>query len=62
MHDIVQFLRSNPQAAILLAICLVLGVGTLIALLIGVLSSGPTPSSSNSDSGAVALFQVLVGW
>jgi hypothetical protein len=62
MRDIVQFLRANPQAAILLAICAVLGLGTLIALMIGLLSSGPAASSSNSDAGAVTLLQVVVGW
>jgi len=55
MRDVVQFLRANPQAAILLAICVVLGLGTLLALLFGVLATGPTASNSNSDAGALML-------
>jgi len=59
MREVVQFLRANPQAAILLAICLILGLGTLIAVLFGVLATGPTASSSNNDAGVVMLFGLL---
>jgi hypothetical protein len=40
VHEIVNFFRRNPQALALLLICLVLGIGTFIAVLIGVASSG----------------------
>ena len=60
MRDIVQFLRANPQAAILLAICIVLGLGTVIVLMISLVSSGAAPASSSSDAGVVTLFHVLV--
>ena len=59
MRDVLQFLRANPQAAILLAICLILGLGTLIALMISALSSGATPASSGSDAGVVGLLHVF---
>jgi hypothetical protein len=62
MRDIVQFLRANPQATILLAICLVLGLGTLIALVIGILTTGPKAASSNSDAGVVLLYRLVVSW
>jgi hypothetical protein len=62
MRDIVHFLRANPQAAILLAICIVLGLGTLVALMIGLLASGPAPASSNSDAGVIGLLQAFTGW
>jgi hypothetical protein len=61
MRDILQFLRANPQAMILLVICVVLGFGTLIALMFGLLASGPAPASNNSDAGVIVVFQVLSG-
>jgi hypothetical protein len=60
MRDVLQFLRANPQAAILLAICLILGLGTLIAVMISALSSGATPASSGGDAGAIRLLRVVV--
>ena len=60
MRGVVEFLRANPQAAILLAICLVLGLGTLLALLLGVAATGPQASTtSGGDAGAVMLFGLL---
>lgn len=41
MRGLVEFFRRNPQALALLVICLVLGIGAFIAVLIGVASSGP---------------------
>jgi hypothetical protein len=41
MHDMRRFFRENPQVLILLVICLILGLGTFIAVLIGVASSRP---------------------
>jgi hypothetical protein len=59
MRDVLQFLRANPQAAILLAICLILGFGTLIAVIISALSSGATPASSGGDAGVIGLLRVI---
>jgi hypothetical protein len=39
------FLRANPQLAILLFICVVLGLGTFIAVLFGVAGSGSTTTN-----------------
>jgi hypothetical protein len=58
MHDVIRFLKENPQAAILLAICVVLGVGTLIAVMIASLSSAPDTGSSGGDAGVV----MAIGW
>lgn len=41
MQDIVRFFRANPQVLILLLICLVLGLGTFLAVIFGLVSSGP---------------------
>ncbi len=51
MRDVVKFFRANPQALVLLIICLVLGIGTFLAVVIALLgSSGQT---SGEPSGAV---------
>jgi hypothetical protein len=54
MHDIVNFFRRNPQVLALLIICLVLGIGAFIAVLIGIGSSG-TQNGPAYPSGTVAL-------
>lgn len=57
-HDTVKsfsaYLRANPQALILLAICLVLGLGTFVAVLIGIAGSGSTTTNGYS-SGAILM-------
>lgn len=41
----VAFMRANPQVLILLIICVVLGLGTFVAVLFGVASSGSTTTN-----------------
>jgi hypothetical protein len=48
------FFRENPQVLVLLVICLVLGVGTFVAVLIGLASSGGG-SNTGEPSGAVVV-------
>jgi hypothetical protein len=55
MHEVVKFFRRNPQALALLLICLVLGIGAFIAVLIGVASSG-SRTGPGYPSGTVLLF------
>ncbi|MGA2014372.1 MAG: hypothetical protein ABSH51_28115 [Solirubrobacteraceae bacterium] len=51
MRGLAQFFRANPQALILLVVCVVLGLGTFIAVLIALAQSGSgTPSGEPSDS------------
>jgi hypothetical protein len=40
MADLREFFRSNPQALVLLIVCLVLGIGTFLAVVFGILGSG----------------------
>jgi hypothetical protein len=42
VRPVVDFLRRNPQVLVLLIICLVLGIGTFVAVLFGLISSGST--------------------
>ncbi len=61
MREAIEFLKENPQAAILLAICIVLGLGTLIALIISSLSPGAHTGSSGGDAGVVMALGWLLG-
>lgn len=40
MAQLRRFFRSNPQVLILLIICLVLGIGTFLAVIFGLISAG----------------------
>jgi hypothetical protein len=64
MHDLRQFFRENPQVLLLLLICLILGLGTFLAVLFGLASSGPG-HASGEPSGALmfprALLAVALG-
>ena len=50
------FFREYPQALILLLICLILGIGTMIAVAISTAQSNPTQSEQglNISDGTVA--------
>jgi hypothetical protein len=57
MRAMTRFFRDNPQAFILLVICIVLGLGTFIAVLIAIgQSGGGTPVY---PSGLVAIAGAL---
>jgi hypothetical protein len=60
VREIAEFLRQNPQVLILLIICLVLGIGTFIVVLLGVASSGST-TTSGIPSDAIFAFHALLG-
>ena len=49
MRGLTAFFRRNPQAFVLLIICLVLGVGTFVAVLLAIAGAGAgTPSGEPS--------------
>ncbi len=58
MQDIIDFFRRNPQALALLLICLVLGIGTFIAVLIAVGTSA-NHTGPGYPNGAVTLFHAI---
>ncbi|MBV8952904.1 MAG: hypothetical protein JO179_02130 [Solirubrobacterales bacterium] len=60
MRELRRFFRANPQVLVLLLICLILGLGTFLAVIFGIISSG-TGSNSGEPSGAVGALTVLVG-
>jgi hypothetical protein len=40
MQEVIRFFRANPQVLVLLLICLILGIGTFLAVILGLASSG----------------------
>jgi hypothetical protein len=55
-----KFFRENPQAFVLLVICLVLGLGTFVAVLIALaLAGNGTPSGE--PSGVISLAAGILG-
>ncbi|MGZ6614106.1 MAG: hypothetical protein ACXVFQ_06735 [Solirubrobacteraceae bacterium] len=48
----VKFFRANPQVFVLLLICLVLGLGTFLAVLFGLVTASPG-NNSGEPSGAI---------
>jgi hypothetical protein len=58
VRDLVKFFRGNPQALALLIICLVLGLGTFIAVVIALATSGSS-TTTGEPSGVIALLAAL---
>ena len=52
-RDVGKFFRANPQVFVLLLICLVLGLGTFLAVLFGLITAGPESTNSGEPSGAI---------
>ena len=52
MQGVIKFFRANPQALVLLVICVVLGLGTFIAVLIA-LASSPNGQTTGDPEGVV---------
>ncbi len=55
-----KYFRANPQVFILFLICVVLGLGTFIAILIALAQNGAT-TPNGEPSGAIALAGHLLG-
>ena len=51
-HAVRAFLRANPQVAVLLVVCLVLGIGTFVAVLIALATAG-SDQTTGEPSGAI---------
>jgi len=60
MRDIRTFLRQNPQVLVLLIVCLVLGLGTFLAVLFGLITSSPG-NNSGEPSGSIAVINAALG-
>ena len=60
MRPLAAYLRANPQVLILLLICLILGLGTFLAVLFGLASSGST-TTSGEPSDVIFGVRALLG-
>jgi hypothetical protein len=60
MRAMTKYFRANPQVFILFLVCLVLGLGTFIAVLVALVQSGTT-TPSGEPSGAIAIAGSLFG-
>src|ERR1700761_7876243 len=52
MHGVIKYFRANPQVFVLLVICVVLGLGTFIAVLVA-LATAPTDQTTGEPSGLI---------
>ena len=58
MQDVKNFFRANPQVLVLLVISLVLGLGTFLAVVFGLLSAGSV-TTNGEPSGIIAFLAAL---
>jgi len=49
---VIKFLRANPQVLALLVVCLVLGIGTFLVVVFGLVTA-PTDQTTGEPSGAI---------
>jgi hypothetical protein len=59
MRAMTKYFRANPQVFVLVLICLVLGLGTFIAVLIALVQSGTT-TPNGEPSGVIAITAALL--
>lgn len=55
----VKYFRANPQVFALVVICLVLGLGTFLAVIIALITAGST-TTSGEPSGVIVALHALV--
>jgi hypothetical protein len=58
VDEFVRYMRANPQVFALLVICVVLGLGTFIVVLISLATAGNAPTAGE-PSGAIMLSLAL---
>ena len=55
MREIARFLRANPQVFVLLLICLILGLGTFLAVLFGLVTASPGTNTGEPSGTILAM-------
>lgn len=58
-HATWQFLRANPQVLVLLVICLVLGIGAFLAVVLGVFAAGSTTTNGEPSGIITGMLSIL---
>jgi hypothetical protein len=59
MREVIRFLRANPQVFILVLVCLILGLGTFLAVVFGILTAGST-TTTGAPNGMIGLAHLFV--
>ena len=59
MTDLWRFLRANPQVLALVIICLVLGLGTFLIVMFGLITAGSN-RTTGEPSGVIVAFAALL--
>ncbi len=59
MHNLIQYLRANPQVLVLLIVCVVLGLGTFLVVVIALITAGST-KTTGEPSGVITLLNLLL--
>ncbi len=54
MRALLAFFRANPQVLVLLLVCIVLGLGTFLAVIFGLVTAG-SRTTSGEPSGSIVL-------
>ena len=60
MRAVVNYFRANPQVFVLFLVCVVLGLGTFIAVLVALVQSGNAPPSGE-PSGVIGVAGAALG-
>jgi hypothetical protein len=60
MHEMRAFFRANPQVLVLVIISLVLGLGTFLVVMLGLITAG-SDKTTGDPSGLIVALQVLTG-
>jgi hypothetical protein len=60
MRDVKNYMRANPQAFILLVICVVLGLGTFLAVLFALAGSGGGQPTGDPNESSLMLIHAAV--
>jgi hypothetical protein len=58
LRGLIAYFRENPQAFVLLVVCVVLGLGTFIAVIISLIASGNT-QTTGEPSGVISLLMTI---
>jgi hypothetical protein len=58
MKPLVSFFRANPQVFILVLVCLVLGIGTFLAVIFALVTAG-SDTTTGEPSGTIGLLHAM---
>jgi hypothetical protein len=58
MKPLVSFFRENPQVFVLVLVCLILGIGTFLAVIFALVTAG-SDTTTGEPSGALGLLHAL---